>query len=32
LHPGHNHFLVPPKTTLWNWSGKLSFTHHYWGA
>lgn len=32
LHPGHNHFLVPPKASKWDWSGKLSFTHHYWGA
>lgn len=32
LHPGHNHFVVPKKTTTWDWKGDLSFTARYWGA
>lgn len=32
LHPGHNNFVVPKKTTLWNWKGQLSFTPEYLGV
>jgi hypothetical protein len=31
LHPGHNHFIVPPNTDAWEWSGPFSFTVQYWG-
>lgn len=32
LHPGHNHFKVPPGTTKWQWRGPLTFTEQYWGV
>jgi hypothetical protein len=32
LHPGYNHFKVPPGTTKWQWKGPLTFTAQYWGV
>ncbi len=32
LHPGHNHFLVPKKVSIWDWSGKLTFTPQFAGV
>jgi tail protein len=32
LHPGHNHFVVPKKTSAWDWNGKLTFLPQFAGA
>lgn len=32
LHPGNNHFLVPKKTSDWDWKGRLSYTVQYAGV
>lgn len=32
LHPGYNHFVVPPNTGKWNWKGPLTFTPQFWGV
>lgn len=32
IHPGHNHFKVPPGTTKWQWHGPLTFTPQFWGV
>lgn len=32
LHPGHNHFVVPKKLSIWQWNGKLTFRPHSAGV